>query len=135
MIGDIIDILKDSTGPVFALVPSTHVFPIQRKQGSGVPAITVDLLDVKTNETKRQTSEIDFMTIQVIAYDDNPRDSFNIAQACRSMLDGHSEAITDGVMDIRFEDIETGIIPDEDVFATITQFVVSVKRTAQGRYN
>ena len=44
------------------------------------------------------------------------------------------EAITDGVMDIRFEDIETGIIPDEDVFATITQFVVSVKRQGASRY-
>ena len=45
----------------------------------------------------------------------------------------HSESITDGVMDIRFEDIETGIIPDEDVFATITQFVVSVKRQGASR--
>jgi len=130
MIGDIIDILQaDAT--VTSLVASTNIFAIQRKQGTEVPAVVVDLIDINTSETKHLSSDLDFITIQVTAYDDNPRDSFNIAVACRDELDNHVQTIGGVTYEIRFDDLETGIIPGDETFVTIAEYLVTASRTAQ----
>ena len=59
MIGEIIDILQADLG-VTTFVSADNMFPIQRKQGSGLPCIVVDLLDIRTSETKHLSSDLDF---------------------------------------------------------------------------
>ena len=134
MLGAIIDILQDDLG-VMALVDSSSVYPIQRKQGDGVPAIVVDLIDIRTSETKHRSSDLDFATVQVLAYAKDPRTSYLIAQACRNELDKYENTISGEAYEIRFEDIETGLIDEDETFVTVTEYLVTVKRTAQGAHN
>lgn len=136
MIGEIISILSDNTD-VTALVSASNIFPIQRKQGSPVPSVTVDMLDVRTNETKTRSSDLDFVTMQVIAYDDNPRGSYMIAQACRGALDNYFAVIGNPRehIEIRFDDLETGVIPDDESFATVANYMITVTREAQDRHH
>lgn len=37
-------------------------------------------------------------------------------------------------VDIRFDDLETGMSSEDETFITIAEFVVTVKRTAQGAH-
>ena len=113
-------------------VGTANIFPIQRKQGSGLPAIVVDLIDVKTSETKDKSSGLDFVTMQVAAYADNPRESFVISEYVRDALDKYVGTVNGQDVDIRFDDLETGMSSEDETFITIAELVVTVKRTAQG---
>jgi len=131
MIGEIVTILKNDLG-VTTNVASANIFPIQRKQGSGLPAIVVDLIYIKTSETKDKSSGLDFVTIQVATYAEDPRNSFVIAELCRNELDKYVGTVNGQDLDIRFDDLETGMSAEDETFITIMEFVVTVKRTAQG---
>ena len=104
MIGEIIDILQADLG-VSTLVDGANMFPIQRKQGSGLPCIVVDLIDIKTSETKHRSSDLDFATVQVLAYASDPRTSYNIANTARLELDKYENVIGGESYEIRFEDL------------------------------
>lgn len=134
MIGEIVTILKNDLA-IGNTVGTDNIFPIQRKQGSGLPAITVDLIDVKTSETKDKSSGLDFVTIQVATYADNPRESFVISGYVRDELDKYVGVVNGEDVDIRFDDLETGMSSEDETFITIAEFVVTVKRTAQGAHN
>lgn len=136
MIGEIISILAGDAY-VTQLVNASNIYAIQRKQGSPIPSVTVDLLDVRTNETKTRSSDLDFVTMQVIAYHDNPRQSYLIAQACRDALDNYFGTFGNPRerIEIRFDDLETGIIPDDETFATVANYMVTVTREAQDRHS
>ena len=131
MIGEFITILKADLSIVNS-VGTANIFPIQRKQGSGLPAIVVDLIDVKTSETKDKSSGLDFVTMQVAAYADNPRESFVISEYVRDALDKYVGTVNGQDVDIRFDDLETGMSSEDETFITIAELVVTVKRTAQG---
>ena len=131
MIGEIIDILQADLG-VSTLVSADNMFPIQRKQGSGLPCIVVDLLDIRTSETKHLSSDLDFATVQVIAYAKDPRNSYLIAKNARTELDKYENVIGGEAFEIRFEDIETGIVEDDETFVTITEYTVIVTRESSG---
>lgn len=130
MIGEVVTILKNDATVVGA-VGSSNIFPIQRKQGSGLPAIVVDLIDIKTNETKHLSSDLDFVTIQVSSYDDNPRSSYLISTYVRNELDKYTGTVNGEAIEIIFEDLETGMAAEDETFITIAEFIVTVKRTAQ----
>ncbi len=129
MIGEIITILQSDSDVVRAV--DTKIFPIQRKQGTGLPAIVVDLIDVKTNESKHLSSDLDFVTIQVSAYADNPKESYDIAGFCRNELDKYTGTVNTEQIEIRFDDIESGMSAEDETFITISEYIVTVKRTAQ----
>jgi len=131
MIGQIIDILQADLG-VSTLVDATDMFPIQRKQGSGLPCIVVDLLDIKTSETKHRSSDLDFGTVQVVAYAKDPRTSYQIAEAARLQLDKYENVIGEETFEIRFEDLETGVIEEDETFVTVTEYTVIVSRESSG---
>ena len=131
MIGEFITILKADLS-IVSTVGTANIFPIQRKQGSGLPAIVVDLIDVKTSETKDKSSGLDFVTMQVAAYADNPRESFVISEYVRDALDKYVGTVNGQDVDIRFDDLETGMSSEDETFITIAELVVTVKRTAQG---
>ena len=133
MIGEFITILKADLSIVNS-VGTANIFPIQRKQGSGLPAIVVDLIDVKTSETKDKSSGLDFVTMQVAAYADNPRESFVISEYVRDALDKYVGTVNGQDVDIRFDDLETGMSSEDETFITIAEFVVTVNRTAQGAH-
>lgn len=127
MIGEIVDILKnDST--IATAVGTSQIFAIQRKQGSGLPAIVVDLIDIKTNETKHQSSDLDFITMQVSTYSDNPKQSYDLAINCRNELDQYVGTVNGEQLEIRFDDLETGMSSEDETFITISEYVVTVKR-------
>lgn len=131
MIGEIIDILQ-ADHHVTGLVNANNMFAIQRKQGAEVPCIVVDLLDIKTSETKHLSSDLDFATVQVIAYAKDPRSSYVIANTARTELDKYENVIGGEAFEIRFEDIETGIVEDDETFVTITEYTVIMTRTSSG---
>ena len=131
MIGDIISILQNES-TVTSLVPSSKIFAIQRKQGTELPAVVVDIIDIETSETKHRSSDLDFVTIQVVAYHDNPRESFDIADVCRRELDNYVGTIRGAEYEIRFDDLETGIIPGDETFVTVAEYMVTVTRPSLG---
>ena len=131
MIGEIIDILQADLG-VSTLVDPANMFPIRRKQGSGLPCIVVDLLDIKTSETKHRSSDLDFGRVQVVAYAEAPRTSYQIAEAARLQLDKYENVIGEETFEIRFEDLETGVIEEDETFVTVTEFTVIVSRESSG---
>ena len=128
MIGDIISILQAESN-VTDLVSSSNIFAIQRKQGTELPAVVVDLIDIKTSETKHLSSDLDFITIQVTAYADNPKESYDIADACRLELDNFVGEVNRRFYEVRFDDLETGLIPEEETFVTVGEYLVTAKRT------
>ena len=128
MIGEIIDILRR---PRHDLRECRQHVPIQRKQGSGLLCIVVDLLDIRTSETKHP-SDLDFATVQVIAYAKDPRTSYQIANNARTELDKYENVIGGQAFEIRFEDIETGIVEDDETFVTVTEYTVIMTREASG---
>jgi len=130
MIGEIVSILQNDT-TVSNAVGTSKIFPIQRKQGTGTPAIVVDLIDITTNETKHQSSDLDFVTIQVSVYCDNPKQSYDIATYCRNELDKYTGTVNGEQIEIRFDDLETGMSPEDETFITVSEYIVTVKRTAQ----
>ncbi len=129
MIGDIISILQGETH-VTDLVSASNIFAIQRKQGTELPAVVVDLIDIKTNETKHLSSDLDFITIQVTAYADNPKESYDIADACRVELDNYVGTVNSTSYEVRFDDLETGLIPEGETFVTVGEYLVTAKRTS-----
>lgn len=131
MIGEIIDILQADLG-VTTYVDAADMFPIQRKQGSGLPCIVVDLIDIRTSETKHRSSDLDFATVQVLAYAKDPRTSYTIASLCRTELDKYENTINHESFEIRFEDLETGIVEEDETFVTITEYTVIVSRESAG---
>ena len=134
MIGEIVAILQnDST--IANAVGTSQIFPIQRKQGSGLPAIVVDLIDIKTNETKHQSSDLDFITIQVSTYSDNPKQSYDLAMSCRNELDQYVGTVNGEQLEVRFDDLETGLSAEDETFVTISEYIVTVKRTAQAPHD
>ena len=128
MIGDIISILQAESN-VTDLVSSSNIFAIQRKQGTELPAVVVDLIDIKTSETKHLSSDLDFITIQVTAYADNPKESYDIADACRLELDNFVGEVNRRFYEVRFDDLETGLIPEGETFVTVGEYLVTAKRT------
>lgn len=130
MIGEIVTILQNDT-TVSNAVGVSQIFPIQRNQGTGLPAIVVDLIDISTNETKHQSSDLDFVTIQVSTYADNPKQSYDVATYCRNELDKYTGTVNGESIEIRFDDLETGMTPEDETFVTISEYIVTVKRTAQ----
>ena len=128
MIGDIISILQAESN-VTDLVSSSNIFAIQRKQETELPAVVVDLIDIKTSETKHLSSDLDFITIQVTAYADNPKESYDIADACRLELDNFVGEVNRRFYEVRFDDLETGLIPEGETFVTVGEYLVTAKRT------
>lgn len=128
MIGDIISILQAESN-VTDLVSSSNIFAIQRKQGTELPAVVVELIDIKTSETKHLSSDLDFITIQVTAYADNPKESYDIADACRLELDNFVGEVNRRFYEVRFDDLETGLIPEGETFVTVGEYLVTAKRT------
>ena len=120
MIGEIIDILEAATGVMSHLSGASDIHAIQRRQNTGLPCIVVDLT---------HSSFIDYVTIQVTAYAKDPKGSYTIAMAIRNELDKYVGTVNHSHLDIRFEDLEVGISPDDETFATVSSFVVTTTRT------
>lgn len=135
MIGEIVYILEQDT-TVMGLLgnDSTNIHPIQRRQGSPLPCVVIDLTDFQPQESKSHSSFLDFITIQVIAYADNPKDSYDLAMAVRDELDKYVGSVNHKSLDIRFEDLEMGIVAEDESFATVTTFVVTHQRTGQASH-
>jgi|TARA_B110000908_G_C10154064_1_gene402774 hypothetical protein len=129
MIGEIIDILEAATGVMSHLSGASDIHAIQRRQNTGLPCIVVDLTNFEPEETKSHSSFIDYVTIQVTAYAKDPKGSYTIAMAIRNELDKYVGTVNHSHLDIRFEDLEVGISPDDETFATVSSFVVTTTRT------
>lgn len=133
MIGEIIDILEaDSTITGYlGANPSTKIHAIQRRQATGLPCIVVDLTNFEPQETKSHSSFLDFVTIEVSSYAPDPRNSYLIATAIRDELDKYIGTVGGVNFDIRFDDLEVGIDPEDETFVTITTFIITTERAGQ----
>ena len=134
MIGEIIDILEADTTVMAFLSGSSDIHAIQRRQKTGIPCIVVDLTNFEPQETKSHSSFIDFVTIQVSAYSTNPKNSYDIAMAVRDELDKYVGTVNHKSMDIRFEDLEVGIDPEDETFVTVSTFILTTTRTGQSSH-
>mgnify|MGYP000930975611 CR=1 FL=1 len=134
MIGEVIDILEASTGVMSFLSGSSDIHAIQRRQSTGLPCIVVDLTNFEPQETKSHSSFIDFITIQISAYSTNPKNSYDIAMAVRNELDKYVGSVNHFHVDIRFEDLEVGIDPEDETFVTVSTFILTTTRTGQSAH-
>jgi len=135
MIGEIVYILEADTTLMGLLGnDANNIHPIQRRQGSELPCIVIDLTDFQPQESKSHSSFLDFITIQVITYADNPKDSYDISMAVRDELDKYVGSVNHKSLDIRFEDLEMGIVAEDESFVTVTTFVVTQERTGQASH-
>jgi|TARA_Y100000401_G_scaffold38209_1_gene28786 hypothetical protein len=135
MIGEIIDILEAESSVMFYLNNDTaNIHAIQRRQETSVPCVVVDLTDFQPQETKSHSSFLDFVTIQIAAYADNPKDSFDMSMAIRDELDKYIGTVNGKSLDIRFEDLDIGIVAEDESFVTVTTFVVTQERTGQAAH-
>ena len=130
MIGEIVTILKNDATVVGPLGLQTS-FQFSANKGRDCPPL------LWTSSTSRQRNEtpvkdMDFVTIQVSSYDDNPRSSYLISTYVRNELDKYVGTVNGEAIEIRFDDLETGMAEEDETFITIAEFIVTVKRTAQG---
>ena len=134
MIGEVIDILEASTGVMSFLSGSSDIHAIQRRQKTGLPCIVVDLTNFEPQESKSHSSFIDFITIQISAYSTNPKNSYDIAMSVRNELDKYVGTVNHQNLDIRFEDLEVGIDPEDETFVTVSTFILTTTRTGQSAH-
>jgi len=134
MIGEVIDILEASTGVMSFLSGASDIHAIQRRQKTGLPCIVVDLTNFEPQESKSHSSFIDFITIQISAYSTNPKNSYDIAMSVRNELDKYVGTVNHQNLDIRFEDLEVGIDPEDETFVTVSTFILTTTRTGQSAH-
>lgn len=127
MIGDAIDILKAQTNLV-NFVGADNIFPIQRKQGSTLPCVVVDMTNVRTSETKDESSNIDFVSLAILAISTDPKSSNRLATFVRQALDKFRGSINGNTYDIWFVDMEMAIDPDDESFVTVLEFTAAQDR-------
>ena len=136
MIGEIIDILEADT-TVMGLLNNNNanIHAVQRTQESTLPCVVVDLTNFEPQETKSHTSFIDFITIQVAAYSPNPKSSYDLSMAIRDELDKYVGSVNHKSLDIRFEDLEVGLVADDQTFVTVTTYIVTAERDGQSAHS
>lgn len=128
MIGDVIDILQTNTQLV-SEVGAGNIFPIQRKQGTTLPCVVVDMTNIRTSETKDESSNIDFISIVVMTMADDPRTTNVLANYARASLDKFRGSINGNTYDIWFVDMEMDIDPADETFITVSEYTVAHDRT------
>lgn len=89
MINGILKILQ-SAQTVTAYVPAGRILPLVQVQGDEFPAILVDLEGTRPNDSKSSTSRIDVNDVAVVVVSESAKNAYQIAQACRTVLDGFS---------------------------------------------
>lgn len=136
MIGEIIDIIEADSATMNALGTdaSSRIHAIQRRQATILPCVVVDLTNFEPQETKSHSSFIDFVTIQLSVYADNPRESYVISTHLRDALDKYVGRVNQTDMDIRFEDLQVGISAEDESFVTQTTFIVTSERDGQSAH-
>ena len=136
MIGEIIDIIEADSATMNALGTdaSSRIHAIQRRQATILPCVVVDLTNFEPQETKSHSSFIDFVTIQLSVYADNPRKSYVISTHLRDALDKYVGRVNQTDMDIRFEDLQVGISAEDESFVTQTTFIVTSERDGQSAH-
>lgn len=127
MIGDAIDILQTHTNLV-NFVGADNIFPIQRKQGSTLPCVVVDMTNVRTSETKDESSNIDFVSLAILTIATDPKASNRLATFVRQALDKFRGSINGNTYDIWFVDMEMAIDPDDESFVTVLEFTAAQDR-------
>lgn len=128
MIGDAIDILQTHTN-LINFVGADNIFPIQRKQGSTLPCVVVDMTNVRTSETKDESSNIDFVSLAILTISTDPKSSNRLARFVREALDKFRGTINGNSYDIWFVDMEMAIDPDDESFVTVLEFTAAQDRT------
>ena len=136
MIGEIIDIIEADLATMTALGhdASSRIHAIQRTQATILPCVVVDLTNFEPQETKSHSSFVDFVTIQLSVYADNPRESYVISTYLRDALDKYVGRVNNTDMDIRFEDLQVGISAEDESFVTQTTFIVTSERDGQSAH-
>lgn len=137
MIGEVIDIIEADSTIMSALGSgaSNRIHAIQRRQSTGLPCIVVDLTNFEPQETKSHSSFVDFITIQLSVYSDNPRDSYTISTYLRDALDKYVGTVNTVKLDIRFEDLQVGISAEDESFVTQTEFIITSERSGQSAHS
>lgn len=121
MIHHIINRLKnDST--LTDLCPASNIYPLIRMQGSTLPAISIQIMNLEPKDTKSQTSNLDRITFHVTAFHDNPREAWAITERIRFLLDGWSD---DGaVQESRIRDLASDVFESTEVFSFTQEFEI-----------
>jgi hypothetical protein len=103
MIG-VIDILRNDATTI-ALTTATRIYPSQRSQQSGLPAITVKVINNDPSDTKSGVSGLDQVEVEVISYGETYSSALAVSKAVRTALDRTSGTYNGEVIQsIRFLD-------------------------------
>ena len=128
MIG-VIDILLNDAN-VLAMV-GTKVYPMERDQNEGLPAITVDVTDIEPNPTKDGVSTLDEEFVSVISYDSTYKACRLLAADCRTALDryaGTNKGVVIQQIDYLNELSDKELINNKRVFFIEQHYKVRVVR-------
>ena len=95
-------LLEDAT--LMALLAPTAIYPMVLPQDKKYPAITLQVIDTRPNDSKTQVSPVDNIPIALTIYAKDYNKAQTIDDECRKAIDGFSGGITtsdDAVHDIR----------------------------------
>lgn len=133
MIG-VIDILRDDA-TIGSLIGGTgtsaRVYPIQRPQNEGLPALTVDVDSTTPHDTKDGVSTLDEVFLTVISYAYDYDDSLDLASSCRTALDRVSGTFnTEVIQSIQFLNQTTEVeeINNRVIYWTEQEYKVRIVR-------
>jgi len=128
MIG-VINILENDVS--VAGVVSDRVFPIERQQGTNLPAITVDVTDVEPNGTKDGVSTLDEEFTRVTNYAQTLVECLLLAGFSRAALDrytGTNQGVVIQQIDFLSEIPNKAQINNKRVYTIEQQYKVRVIR-------
>jgi hypothetical protein len=132
----LIDILRDDAtlGALLGGIgTSARVYPLERPQGSGLPAILARGQDIEPSDTKDGVSTLDTEFIQVLMYDEDLNQLILTIEArVRTLLDRIAPGIYNGVtvQSSQFIDRDTFLeqIDNNSFYAVEHIYKVRVKR-------
>ena len=93
-----------------------------------MPCVVVDMTNVRTSETKDESSNIDFISLAILTIATDPKASNRLAGFVRQALDKFRGTINTNTYDIWFVDMEMAIDPDDESFVTIMEFTAAQDR-------
>lgn len=128
MIGDLINLLKsDATLRSYL---DTRLYPVHLTQDAVLPAVSLTITENNPNHTKTETSNDDFVELDVKVFARSAYEAYTIANSVRRVLDNYTG--TQGstqILACRFDGFNMSHYPPDDIYETTTEFVLHHRRT------
>lgn len=121
MIHKIIERILDSSDVTD--IVGTRVFPLIASQNSELPSVVVQMVSLRTNDTKEASSPLHVYTIHVTSFANEPSQCWTLSKACQAQLNNWTP--TDNVVrQSRLIDMASDVFESTEVFSFTQEFEV-----------